>query len=184
MTSPYKQYSGVVNEIKAGSKGALIFEILDTYSMTIAISGILLLLGLAEIIFSSVLKRKKEIFSGALHLGAFSFLAGTWIIAESKIIHFFILARINPLYSMYLHVFDTHSTSAIYNKSLQTKRQLDSYTFRTVLFTIFVASCIMQITGLVPFIQSMIGFHILVVLSAVIMITISIKELKAGNQRH
>jgi diguanylate cyclase (GGDEF)-like protein len=135
-----------------------------------------------EIILFQTLAHKKNVFEGVYLLGVFSLVAGIWCASESKIIQFFIP---NPLLNFNIALVSIFLLPIpLLQFIVQVYSPRDSgilIIFKNVFSIFFILACILHITGLLSFIMSVIGYHLLIIVASMAVLVISVKELKTGN---
>jgi diguanylate cyclase (GGDEF)-like protein len=183
LVSPFKTYTGHVNNIYIGSKSAHIMNVLYKYGGSLIIAGLIILLGLILLILSVVVKSYKSRYEGFLFLGVFSLLSGIWIASESKIIQFFINSPILLFYVACLSLFLIpipliYFIIVTFNPQ-ESKLLLVFIKFFTGYF--FIVSTL-QIFYRSTFLLALIIFNILLQLGILLLIYLSIKEILSGNK--
>ncbi|MEG1743476.1 MAG: hypothetical protein RR246_04850, partial [Clostridia bacterium] len=87
LSSPYKSYSGYMNQIYIGSKAANIFFIMEENKVRFAIGLFIFIMGILLISIFVFIKGSKSKFE-MIYLGAFFACAGYWVAAESTLMQF------------------------------------------------------------------------------------------------
>lgn len=88
--SKYPEYAGIINEIHAGTKSALLMHALHYSGLRLILSMITLFIGFATIIISVLIKRILKMNRSILFLGWFTVLCSIWLIMESNLTQLFI----------------------------------------------------------------------------------------------
>lgn len=88
VTSPYESMSGRINEIHYGNKASLMYWLATIYGPGLFLSLLQILVGVTLLVVSFFMPSKSRRSISAL--GAFAVLMGTWFLAESRMMQFFL----------------------------------------------------------------------------------------------
>ena len=88
VTSSYESMSGQINDIHYGNKASLMFWLATIYSPGLLLSVLQILVGVTLLVVAFFMpsRSRKSIWA----LGTFAILMGTWFLAESRMIQFFL----------------------------------------------------------------------------------------------
>ncbi|MBN2898646.1 MAG: diguanylate cyclase [Clostridia bacterium] len=89
LQSPYQTMNGLMNPVYLGSYGDLLFEIIHQFGIAFAVDILIFIFGVFLTIFAFV-SPNREVNHSTWYVGMFSILAATWLIAESKMLQFFV----------------------------------------------------------------------------------------------
>lgn len=184
LNSPYKNYSGTMNQIYIGSKASNVFFIIHENSMRFVIGFLIFSIGfLLIIMFSFVKDRENKV--PLIDLGAFFICAGYWLMEESKMLQFIlpypvVLTNLGvfaltllPLFSC-LYYYKTHPE---YYKKLG--RYMLSISASASLLLVALAITVPRLPlHIFPFYLVFIGIHWLV-----LFISILTDSIRAGSIR-
>lgn len=89
LRSPYSVYSGTINEIRVGSKAALLFWLVETYLPALVLTLFIFLVGAGLILAYFLFFKRHGAGRSGLYLGAFSILVSLWLFGETRMVQFF-----------------------------------------------------------------------------------------------
>lgn len=173
--SSIKAFSGLINPVHYGSGDALVYDILKTYKWGIFV-GLLLILsgGIATIISYFIVSLKDN---RAFFLGLFAMMVGTWVLSEARVMQFLTGNRfiIGGISYMMLSLFPI--PFLLYIRETVLKKYHKWFYMPVVAFlgTFFVNICL-QITGICPFIESIIFTHFLMIINLVVVMGCVVRE--------
>ena len=98
--SPFPDYAGYILNLRLGMKTDLVLEIIGKEIYYLILAGIFIFIGLI-LAFIFIMRREPEY----IYLGLFSLFVGVWLIAESKLLQFFFLAPVLPVYIAIVAIF-------------------------------------------------------------------------------
>lgn len=84
--SPYKPFSGYLNQVIYGSKAAVLSDILNKYLPGLLLTFLILFIGIAIMCLGLLLKSNDY---SLIYIGLFAVLISIWLFAESKVMQFF-----------------------------------------------------------------------------------------------
>lgn len=87
--SPYKEFSGIINEIAYGSMSDNLFRLFKQYLIGVLIVAIIFLSGIGLLVFHFYMGSSWIKTNLLLYLAIFSFLVSGWLLGESKMLQFF-----------------------------------------------------------------------------------------------
>lgn len=175
LNSPYKNYSGRMNQIYIGSKASNVFFIIHENGLRIVIGFLIFSIGFLLFLMFS-LARGQENKAPLINLGVFFICAGYWLMEESKMLQFFfpypmVLTNLGifalsllPLFSgMYYY-----STHAEYYKKIGRYVVTVSATASFLLAVIAIAAPTLPL-HLFPFYLVFMGIHWILLFISIIM---------------
>ena len=88
VTSSYESMSGQINDIHYGNKASLMFWLATIYGPGLLLSVLQILVGVTLLVVAFFMpsRSRKSIWA----LGTFAILMGTWFLAESRMMQFFL----------------------------------------------------------------------------------------------
>lgn len=183
LKSPYTQYTGLVNEIRIGSKSSHILMLVKRYIGSFIIGGIIVLIGILLIILFFLLTLRSYKFYGVLFLGLFSILSGVWIVSESKFIQFFISSPIFLLNLAFMILFLMPIALIMFILTTFKPQKSKGLIFLIyVLMLFFIVSTGLHFFNIVPYMIILPFFNALLFICLAHTIFVSIYELKCGNK--
>lgn len=90
ISSKYKEYAGLIDEIHAGSKSALLLRAIKLFGLRLFLAMITFFLGIVIIMIYIFIKHLLKTNRSILFLGWFSVLCSIWLIMESNLTQMFI----------------------------------------------------------------------------------------------
>lgn len=173
--SSIKAFSGLINPVYYGSGDALVYDILKTYKWGIFV-GLLLILsgGIATIISYFIVSLKDN---RAFFLGLFAMMVGTWVLSEARVMQFLTGNRfiIGGISYMMLSLFPI--PFLLYIRETVLKKYHKWFYIPVVAFLgTFFVNIFLQITGICPFIESIIFTHFLMVINLVVVMGCVVRE--------
>lgn len=177
LCSPYPVYSGTINEVRVGSKAALIFWLARTYLPALSFTLLIFLVGAVMILTHLIFFRRHNVGRSALYLGAFSLLVSLWLLGETRMIQFFtgnvfasmMLTMLSMLLfpiPLLLYVSDMEG---FHCRKLLRRTAL-------VLYLVALAVCAMEIWGPWDFIMMLPFFHVLLLSAGVLLVLLALLE--------
>ena len=167
--SPYEAMSGQFNTIYYGTEAQLFSHIFTSYGFRFIVSAIVLLGGLIMMVINMLMS--KTMNKGNMYLGLFMILISLWMIAESRMIQFFVGSQwiIGSLAYLMLALFPI--PLLIYIKNYIIKAYHKLYLYFIIIFSI-QAFLILLFQGLsiMDFFESVIITQILIVLAIILAI--------------
>lgn len=88
LTSPYATYTGVVHDIRVGTKASLVFYLLSTYMLSLILTLIIFIGGVIMILVYRLLLRKNGGGKEMEYLGWFAVGMSLWMFGESRLVQF------------------------------------------------------------------------------------------------
>lgn len=156
MSTPIESFSGVINPIKLDAKDVLLFDLVKNQLFGLGIFSILFLAGIILTVISFFIKVNQD--SRILYLGLLATCTSLWILAETRLLQFFVGNRFILGSLAYLMVPLMAIYFALYIREavlLQTKHKKVITLFVIIMQTFTIVSVVLQITGVQAFIQSM-----------------------------
>lgn len=173
ISSRVKAFSGVINPIFYGKSSDLMAELISRHLFIIISSIIILFLGLLMLIISLTVKLNGN--KRLNYLSLFMIFTSIWLLSELDILQFFtgnrfIIGGISylfmPLASLYFILYMTEIVLSKYKKPLTA--------LASIFLILFLVNLILQITGLVFFIDSLITVISMVILTSITTISLLI----------
>lgn len=183
LMSPYDGYNDSINKIQYGSKNANVFSIISDNIVGLFISIILIIIGLV-LLATFFFLRKHGKSNAVLYLGIFAVFAGVWSSMETRmlqfafsnqgnIVLFAFLALMLMGIPLLLFIAETHS--------FHDKRPF--YLMCYLLLINFVVSVLLQVFGIVDFIEFPIVTHVILVASiSLVVISVLVEVIKFKNK--
>lgn len=89
LTAAYGTYAGTVNQVRIGTKSALLFAIGREHLPVMLLSLLIFLVGAGVCALYAILSRSGALGRSLLYLGEFAVLVSVWMFGESRMIQFF-----------------------------------------------------------------------------------------------
>lgn len=156
MNSPIKSFSGVINPVMLDSRDILLFNLVKNQLFGLGIFGILFIAGMTLVIISFFIKVNED--SRILYLGLLATCTSLWILAETRLLQFFIGNRfilgslaylMVPLMAIY---FALYVREAVLIESKH-KKVITGFVYLMQIF--IITSVLLQIAGIRAFIETM-----------------------------
>lgn len=156
MNTSIKSFSGIINSVKLDAKDVLLFDLIRNQLFGIAIVGILFIAGVVLTVVSFFIKANED--SRILYLGLLAICTSLWLLAETRLLQFFIGNRfilgslaylMVPLMAIYFALY-VREAVLIEKKH---KKIISGFVVAMQIFTL--TSVLLQITGLKVFIETM-----------------------------
>lgn len=182
VSSPYKSYSTVLNEVAFGTKASHVFKLLGTYLLGTIIGIVLMIAGLIFVITYFFMYKLSGKRSDILYLAIFSILCGIWIISEGRLLQ---IVYNNPFFNYMLSFLSLYFITiplcffVLQNNAITEKRAI--HLLLCAHFIIVLACILLQLSSLVDFIDSVPIFHLLMLIEACYMVFISYKHRKQSK---
>ena len=168
LTSPYAHDSGLLPEVRLGSRGALLAQTTQDHILEYIISSALLFLGLLMIVFSLHLMFVGYDYKRLLTLGLFVLVAAVYLRVESHVPNIFALDYFDENWLSFAALLLMPPAYLLYAKCDARKRYLPIYTTLFWLFCVTaVLRVILQLTEFLDFEQTQLVTLILVVITVV-----------------
>ena len=153
--TPYESMRGILNEIHYGSVNALYAFIISQYGFRFMMGLTALLVGSGMFIASLALKQKENRFN--VYLGLFGILISVWLLAESRMLQFFI-GNANLLKGLsYMSLALLPVPLAIYLKYVFIKDHQRLYDLIIGFFLVqFIVVSLLHFTGLRSFFETVV----------------------------
>jgi len=177
LSSPYDAMSGTVNEIYYGSYASLYTHLFDTYGYRLFVGIFVLIAGLIMMFASLFIKKGEGI--RYTYIGLFATLLSFWIIAESRMLQWFIgnefllgsLAYISlALFPIPLLYYLMNHVVTVYKKPYTIL--IGIFYIQSILITVF------QATGVSDYFESVIYTQIFLIAGIAMILTTLIIEIK------
>lgn len=168
-------FSGLLNPIYYGSGDALMYDVLKTYKWGIFVGILLILIGGIATIISYFIVSLKD--NRALFLGIFSMLVGTWVLSEARVMQFltgnrFLIGGISYMMLSLLPI-----PFLLYIRETVLKKYHNWFYIPVIAFLgTFFVNITLQLTGICPFIESIIVTHSLMVLTLIVVMGFVVRE--------
>ena len=178
LSSPYKNFSGNINSITYGSKGALISKIIKENGLSLLASFLMFLLAIVLLIFYFINKRFGYKDFGLVYLTTFSFLISIWLFGESKMSQFFIgnQSFITAISVLSITLCAIPMLLFVEKACINSNKKVFDFLY-IILALSFVISFLLQIFNIADFVESMLIYHICVFISFVFVCVIVGMEL-------
>lgn len=146
-------FQGVINEVRYGTGDALVFAVMDEHLIGLIVAGFMMLIGLIVIVASFFLKNLGD--QRLFYLGGFSIGTSIWMISEMRVLQWvtgnrFILGGISylmiALFPLALIRYLEVAVLSAYKKAIDR--------FVRIFYILFWGTLVLQMLGVVPFIQS------------------------------
>lgn len=156
MSTPIKSFSGVINPVMLDSKDVLLFNLIKNQLFGLGVFGILFITGIVIVVASFFIKINQD--SRILYLGLFATCMSLWILAETRLLQFFIGNRFIIGSLAYLMVPLMAIYFALYVREavlIQSKHKKVITGFVLLMQVFILMSVLLQITGVMAFIETM-----------------------------
>lgn len=185
LTSPYARDSGLLPEVRLGSRGALLAQTTQDHIVEYIISSALFFLGLLMIIFSIHLIFVGYDYKRLLALGFFVLVAAVYLRVESHVPNVFKLDYFDENWLSFAALLLMPPAYLLYAKCDARRRYLPIY---TVLFWLFCVTAglrvILQMTGFLDFEQTQLITLIPVVISVFVVCLELIEKVRLERPPH
>lgn len=168
-SSPYQSMSGRMNNIVYGTTAEINYYLVTTFGLRFFVGLIVVFVGILLVIINMVAFGK--ISESSSLMGMVAFFLGLWILAESRILQFFIGQSLVIGSLAYLSLAFIPIAISYYIKQyvlLERKKLMNVFVITYVINSIFVI--IAHTTGLLDFFESVIITQILILVGIVIVI--------------
>jgi len=183
LTSPYNQFSGNINEIRLGNAVSHVLDILTNHSADMIIAAVVAVFGIILVIIYLTLFFFGSRHHNILFFGLFSFLAGIWMLAESRVIELYVQ---NPILLFKIALIAQYLMPipllAFIVKTYQISSPWVLKLFMATFTFIFVGSSLLDILCIVDSMESMSVYHVMLLVCIAAMLATSIIEIANGNK--
>lgn len=160
--SPYSTYEGRIEEFVVGSKAALMFWLMRKHGFSLVITLIIFVISMVTLIIDFLIIRKDAaVGMETFYLGLFSLFISLWLFGEGRMVQFFgIPPAVNTCF-VFLCMLSTPIPLINYVACGCTppRKRLMLYVVR-MLSGVFVASIMLQVLGILDFIEQLLYIHI------------------------
>lgn len=173
--TPYESMRGIINEIEYGSTNALYTNILRDYGFRFVMGALLLMVGLIIYITSLFMFDKQN--RSNVYLGLFAVLVSVWLLAESRVLQFFI-GNTNVLKSLsYISLSFLPVQIAIYLRKTFVKDHQLIFKIITWYFAVHVVVItVLHFTQVMRFFETVVSTIVSILIVSVLALGILIKE--------
>ncbi len=179
--SPFADYTGYLQEMKIGNQRDIIIDLIRHNSDGAVLAVLIVFIGIILCILYLVKNKSREF----LYMGGASTCLGLWILAESKIVQFYIDIPHLWMYTAFLCIYlmpvgfcmfckVLFACSAFYKKLLK----IMAITF--IIFTVF--SFTLELLGILSLLVTMKAFHVMLIICMIAIIASIIKSAFGGNR--
>lgn len=181
LSSPYEDMSGYLNPVFYGGQGDVMLEVIETHGWDFVTSFIILVIGAVMVIFPMLfrLPNRKQF----LYLGLFAISISLWLIAESRLIQFFVGSAFYIGSSAYIMLTLFPIPILLFVREFVLIGYKKYYTFAVRLFAFeAVAILLMQLFSIMDFYESVRITHFTIFLTILMLAYTMLYEIK--NKRN
>lgn len=183
ISSPIKGFSGTINAVNYGSSETLHLDLFVKHRIGLVSSLIVMFLGLLTLVLSFFLSNMED--RRLFYLGLFAVSIGIWMFSEAKLMQFITSNRFLIGGISYMMVSLMPIPLYLYIRDAILKKHRDFLTGIAMLFFLeFLANLVLQVTGILEFIQSLAMTNAIILVTATIVVYFIFQEAYGDNNRH
>ncbi|MCX7773093.1 MAG: GGDEF domain-containing protein [Clostridia bacterium] len=183
LTSPYKQFSGILQQVYLGNRNSHILMLLDQDLLPFALAIAILFEGFVLAFIYVSLRYSKIRNAGILYLAFFSFLAGLWIMCERMLSLLFVP---DPVFILNLALISLYCLPIplllFIQRTYCPKNPNPLVVLSWAYFGFLLASTLLQLFNLVDYVLVLPVFHALTTVTIAVIGWLGFHEVKSGNK--
>lgn len=183
-SSSYATFSGYLNEAAAGTKNALVFEIIQRDWAKVLICGAIGLIGLGLIISHAFFRRRRvQITNGALYLGLATIGIAIWSLTETRLVEFLLpIPTVIYLLTFLSLLLIPYPVLLFLRANFSGLSEKTYHLLGLLLGAVVVVSLTLQLTGTADLMETIFLSHLAIAVVCVVLVVVILKDCRQRRQ--